>query len=293
MIKEIENYDELHRKHTEMEATHHALHGELHELHEENGALRAELNDKDDQIASMRAYIEQMERDKEGITPGDDNKIGESVLIGKDNLDKIYNELIDLSKLLNISKMGDLFLNSKGRRRLMGAGERRWGFIEKTFDMTQGKNSVYYPRYSSVNDFGKLISEIELLFNITELADNIHRICMDHYLVLSNAAYNVARMLYRNVREAANGNDPIAQAIFKDLRTYYEKMGRTRRENEEEPTEKQIMTDVKALLHGSKKGEVKVVNEVGKVTEGEKKFIDNTHKAKERNAFEDKIVVND
>jgi hypothetical protein len=296
MEHDIEKYDDLHRKYKEMEANHDALHGELKDLHYENGELRNESGCKDDEIAALKAYIAHLESEKaEDVKPPIFRPkaplLGDQVTIGQDYLVQIQDDLEMAKDVIEESGMASLLITSAGRNRLFGAGERRYGFIEKTYAMSQGENAVYYPQFSSFTDLGKMLTEVEMLRNIVDIAERIRRISMDHYLVISDAAYNVARMYYRNVREAARAGDTRAEVIFNDLKTYYEKIGRTRRGNNGEPTENEIMKDVKGLLHGTKKGAVTVVNNADKVVEGEKKFIDHTHKANERNVIEDELKI--
>jgi len=71
---------------------------------------------------------------------------------------------------------------------------------------------------------------------------------------------------------------PEAQQVFEILRLFW----RRRRSIAEEPTEQELMRDVRDLLHGKKDGEVVVRNESDSDVKGEKVVIDNTQSAKLR-----------
>ena len=272
--------------------THDALHGELTELHAENQDLREVNSRQQDEIAAMKAYIAQLEKDKEAsadIKPlSTGNLLGEQVTIGEEFLNRIQAELETVKGIMDESHMTGLLITSIGRMRLQGAGERRYGFIEKVWAMSRDDNAIYYPAFSNYDDMNAMLTEVELLRNIVDISERIRRVAMDHYLVICDAAYNVARMYYRNVREAARAGDTRAEVIFNDLRTYYERMGRRHRD---EPTEDEIITDVKGLLHGSKTGRVAVVNESDTVMEGEHKIVDNTKTKGKRAVMKDDVSV--
>jgi hypothetical protein len=183
--------------------------------------------------------------------------IGENSTIGKQYLEMLKEELEEANVIMNDIGLPKVFINNAERRRFLGSGERRYGFIEKTWAMSKNDNEVYYPYFSNFEDLKKILEEISVTRNIIDLVEKIRRISMDHYLLLSDAAYNITRLYYRNIRESARSGDVRAEVIFNDLKSYYAPMGKGKRVK---VTEKELLRDVKALLHQKKEGEIVIEN---------------------------------
>jgi hypothetical protein len=120
----------------------------------------------------------------------------------------------------------------------------------------------------------KLIRQIELLRAIETDLQQLLRMTGDNLLVASDEAYQLALMYYNSVKEAANRRVPGAQAVYRMLASFFKSAKRKK----SEPTEKEIERDVKALLHGTKDGEIIIKNENPKTTGGVHEVIDETHK---------------
>jgi len=266
------------------------LHGEIAELHEENTDLRAINSQQQNEINALKKYVAELEN--EHIAAKLENVdlkhqlIGKGVLLDSEKLNEIYNALDEVRNSMIDAEMTDLMLNTRDRMRLAGAGERRYGFIHKVHNVSQGENSIYFPALADHDTFNLILTEVEQLRNIVNMAEWIRRLAMDHYLVLCDAAYAIARLYYRAVQDAARTGDAKAQAIFNDLRTYYARFGRR---NHDEPTDAEILTDVRGILHGRKVGKVAVARVADKVIKGGKKVIDDSRPAVVERVIEDSV----
>jgi len=76
-------------------------------------------------------------------------------------------------------------------------------------------------------------------------------------------------------RDSARRKVPEAVQVFQMLRLFWQRRRRTM----DEPTEHEVERDLRALLRGTKDGEIIVRNESDRVVKGEKVIIDNTQKA--------------
>jgi hypothetical protein len=105
------------------------------------------------------------------------------------------------------------------------------------------------------------------------------RIISESLLVSGDNGYSLALIYYNAVREAArpSANMPGARVIFDRLRTFFSSRSRT---TAAEPTEKETLRDVKALLHGHKDGKIVIENEKPHLVGGKHLVADETGKPK-------------
>ena len=68
---------------------------------------------------------------------------------------------------------------------------------------------------------------------------------------------------------------PEAEQVFNMLQLFWQRPRRT----SGEPTQPEVMRDVRVLLRGTKDGEVVIRNESDQIVKGEKVVVDNTYKA--------------
>jgi len=177
----------------------------------------------------------------------------------------------DFSALM--PEIGNTVLTPADRRRLLGSGVRRYGFIDKVSD-----SSVSFPQFwPSFADDGQerlktLLREIEVLRNLMLFFESGTRTMQDLLLIKGDEAFRLAGTYYATVREAARRQVPDAAALFRLLNLFW----RRRRGTSAEPTIPEVERDVRALLRGTKDGEVVVRNESNRVVKGEKIIIDET-----------------
>ena len=173
-----------------------------------------------------------------------------------------------------VPQLDSTVLTSGERRRLLGSGVRRYGFIEKVLDV-----SSEYPQFWPASvDAGEVLSglrkrvrEIEVLRNLLAWQRFVARVTGDLLLIAGDDAFRTVGMYYSTLRSAARNNLPEARQLFELLQLFWR-----RRRSNGEPTEAEVMRDARALKRGSKDGQITISNESDQVVKGEKGVIDNT-----------------
>jgi hypothetical protein len=163
-------------------------------------------------------------------------------------------------------------LNTTDRRRLNGSGVRRYGFIEKVFEV-----SADYPQFwpafgDGREEMAEYVKEIDVLRNLLIWFRFASRVVQDLLLIAGNEAFRIAGAYYTLAREGAKRNNPEAVQVYDMLRLFWKRPRRIM----EEPTEMEMLRDAKALLRGRKDGMVSVRNESDSVIKGKKVIVDNT-----------------
>ena len=168
------------------------------------------------------------------------------------------------------------------RRRLLGSGVRRYGYIDKVSDV-----AADYPQFwpspvygaGSTVDFQvalkERLREIEAMRNLLVWLRMTDRVVSDLLLLTSDEAFRMANTYYASVRAAARSNLMGAAQVFQLLQLFW----RRPRRSSQEPTIPEVERDLRALLRGSKDGEIIVRNESDRVVKGERVVIDETRKA--------------
>jgi len=192
------------------------------------------------------------------------------------NLEALLNsiELIVINVKTNMQKNA---LTTAARRRLLGAGMRRYGFISKVSDVAEA-NPEFQPVYFNNATLKIRLRQIELLRNISSALQQILRINDDVMLQTSDVSFQMALAYYNTVREATRRRQPGAQTIFKLLQQFFRRSLRP----SDEPTEQEVERNLHALLHGKKDGKIVIENERPHLTGGKHVVIDETHKGNDR-----------
>jgi hypothetical protein len=86
----------------------------------------------------------------------------------------------------------------------------------------------------------------------------------------------MALLFYNNVKAMARRGDPMAKALAATLKTYFKKS----KPSSAEPTNKELLRDVKALERGTKDGKIVIENVKPHMTGGVHKVVDETFKGK-------------
>ena len=164
-------------------------------------------------------------------------------------------------------------LTEADRRRLLGSGVRRYGFLDKVSDI-MATNPQFIPSFLDEEEFKELIRKLEEVRNISVILQQTMRANNDVLLLLGDEAFRMALMYYGAVRDAALRRVPGARALFNILRQFF----RHGRPQSEQPTEHEVERDVRALLHGHKEGEIVIRNEADHIVKGERTIVDDAHK---------------
>jgi len=188
----------------------------------------------------------------------------------------------------NVENLMDWFISHEGiggsltgtdRRRLVGAGVRNNGFIDKAFDIARD-NPQFMPPHFDVN---ALIQNMEDLENLRQLLWTLQQFVQavsNALLVHSDSCYRDALRIYASLQEQTRNRVEGAEPLFRALQTFF---SRRRKPANEEPTEMELERDIKRLLHGKEDGEIIIKNESPQVGGGLHEVIDHVHKG--RSAF--------
>jgi hypothetical protein len=160
-------------------------------------------------------------------------------------------EAINKTQLL----YGDIVLTTAERRRLNGAGVRRYGLIDKTMDYAS-EFTMFAPQAFNLQRLAKAKENIEFLRDAQVLCDQLSRLLSDALLVNGETAYNEALLYYTALRELARRNVPGASELFERLRLLFK-----RKKSEGSPeTEAELLRDARKLIEGKADGEMIIKN---------------------------------
>ena len=161
------------------------------------------------------------------------------------------------------------------RRRKMGSGIRRYGFIDKTSDLS-ALNPQFAPAMFSSVELKKMVRELEAVRNFLNASQQLTRVVNDCLLLLGDQSFSMALLYYNSVKELARRNVAGAEAVYRALEPFFKRPRRP----DEEPTEPEVERDVRALLHGKKEGKIVVENVKPHVVGGKHVVVDETHREK-------------
>jgi hypothetical protein len=143
-----------------------------------------------------------------------------------------------------VPELDNTVLSPVERRRLLGSGVRRYGYIDQVSDV-----AADYPQFwpslvsgaadaSGAADFQDMLKErlreIEAMRNLLVWLRMADRVVSDMLLVTSNEAFRIANTYYASVRAASRSNLMGARQVFQLLQSFWK---RPRRGSSEEPTQ--------------------------------------------------------
>ena len=162
-------------------------------------------------------------------------------------------------------------LNTTDRRRLLGSGVRRYGFIEKVLEVGRDYPQFWPAFGGDEAELRERVDEIDALRNLLVWFRVATRTVGDLLLIAGDDAFRIAGSYYATSRDGARRKNPGAVQVFEMLRLFW----RRRRMNGE-PTEKELEHDFHALMRGTKDGKVAMENESDQVVRGERVLMDHT-----------------
>jgi len=215
---------------------------------------------------------------KKTETPQSKSKKDENCAIDKSSLS--LNDLIqikaDVLQMLDaLENAMDFNLSTVERKRKRGSGIKRYGFLDKVSDVASD-NMQFAPQMFSDTALKNILRRIEELRNILLAINQFGRTINDLLLIAGDEAFQLALIYYNSVRELARRRVPGAEQTFRILQPFF----RHGRRPDEEPTEEEVETDVRALLHGKKDGKIVIEHEKPHLVGGKHVVIDETHKDK-------------
>jgi len=231
--------------------------------------LKRQIAEQAAEIASLQQHIKASGDPVTKLWPGIHHRLSmeelEAILVKSEEVQQLIT--LNTDELINLTPIE--------RRRLMGAGMRRYGFIDKLSDV------ITNTKYES-NEIKHCLRLLEMVRNLSVILETALRTNNDILLTLGNDAYRMALIIYRQIQIDSREGDAIAQTLFEILRKFFRPMGKR---TSEEPTEAEVERDIKALLHGRKDGEIIVKNERDRIIKGKRTVVDETHK--ERAGFKE------
>jgi len=226
---------------------------------------QADLTNTHADLANAKEELDSLEAESDGkfSIKADDNTMAD--ILG--NLDEIR-EIVR-------SWLGSINLSDVDRRRLLGSGVRRYGFIDKTSDLMT-VNQEFVPSFLNTEAHKELIRMLEVSRNINVVLQQIMRANNDVLLILGDEAFRESMMFYGAVRDASLRRVQGAKELFNIMRQFFNRPRRTT----DEPTEKVLLHDAKTLLQDPQEGKSIIKNEKPHLTGGMHEVTDESLKPK-------------
>jgi len=178
----------------------------------------------------------------------------------------------------------DVNLTGRDRLRLISAGVRNNGFIDKAFDIAHD-NPDFLPPHFDMAVFTANIRKFEELRQLMLVLQQFEQLAAGAFMAQADVCYREALRVYGSLREQTRARVPGAEPLFEALMTFF----RRRRRPGQEPTEHELENDFKRLLHGKADGKIEIVNETPKLSAGVHKVVDEVDKG--RAVVEGKVDV--
>jgi len=169
-------------------------------------------------------------------------------------------------------------LSTAERLRLNGSGVRRYGFIEKVFEVSADYPQFWPPFGEGRDELNEYVKEIDVLRNLLIWFRSASRIIGDLLLLAGDDAFRLAGSYYEFARAGARRRNPEAVQVFEMLRLFWRRRRRT--SSSDEPTLHELERDFKRLIHGKADGTVSAHHESPTSSGGVHEVIDNVHSAR-------------
>jgi hypothetical protein len=182
------------------------------------------------------------------------------------SIEKLAQDIVNIrNELENYSAN----LRPLDRRRLSGVGVVTRGFIQTAFEQAAA-NSEWLPNDVPLDKFRNDYGRFAFFDNILIINKQVHDILWNITIQAADAAYKDALAFYSSVRDSATRGIETSKTIFDVLFPFFKKNKRAGAV----PTQKEVKSDVNALLSGKRSGEVIVRNIKPKVISGSREVVD-------------------
>jgi adenine-specific DNA methylase len=168
-------------------------------------------------------------------------------------IDNIQSQMNMFVKNENI----DVNLSKKERRRLISAGIKNYGFIDKAYDIARD-NQQYFPPVFSIQQMGRDLEELETIRHLAILLEQFQQTVNENLLIKGDKNYRNALQVYNILRDQGHSKVTGADALYESLKYFFRKQ---KASGEGNPTEKELKRDFNRLLHGKAEGKMEIVNE--------------------------------
>jgi hypothetical protein len=164
-------------------------------------------------------------------------------------------------------------LSPDERRRLVSSSERNQGFSDSAYLSAAG-HPQFLPSYVPLEKYTEDKEDFEHKRLLCAAIQNFEREVSDSLLVASDAYYHDSLAYYNSVKEAAKQRIAGAEGEYNRLKDYFAKTISP----SAEPTEKELVSNFRSVLHGTKEGKVAVENEIPEVAKATLHVEDTAHK---------------
>ena len=134
-------------------------------------------------------------------------------------------------------------MTGKERMRLIGAGVRNYGFIEKSYEIAV-ENPQFVSNFFSAQDMRDAIDELDDLRQVLLLLEQFSQAVNECMLVKADECFRHALKVYGTLREHNKSKVPGADALFSALLQYFR---RPKRSGQPEQTEKELEDDLQKM----------------------------------------------
>jgi hypothetical protein len=177
----------------------------------------------------------------------------------------------------------DSTLTTSERRRLIGAGVKNYGFIDKAYDIARD-NPGFLPPFLSADDIWQDMHAFEEVRQLVMVLEKFLQLANENMLIRGNQCFRDALRVYGTLQEMTRNQVPGAKPLFESLMTFFHKR---KKSGEKELTVKQIDRKLKALVSGTEEGEMTVKNEKARIIGGKRVVIDKTRSSKDKGEFKE------
>jgi hypothetical protein len=178
-------------------------------------------------------------------------------------------------------------LTPKERERLISAGVRNYGFIEKVRDIARD-NPTYLPPNFDVEQFSADLESFDRVRQFFLLSEKQQTIASDKMLLMSNVLYRESLRVYNTLREQSRAGVIGARDLFNALEPYFKR----KKVSERGPTIEEELHRARGIIKGTTQGEMLLKNIKAKKTGGVHEVIEDIKKdraaGKETETFNDK-----
>jgi hypothetical protein len=167
-------------------------------------------------------------------------------------------------------------LSPAERKRLIGAGVKNYGFIDKAYDIARD-NPKFLPPFLSSQEIWQDMHDFEEIRQLVMVLEKFLQLATECMMVRGDQCFRDALRVYDSLKEMAKNRVPGAAPLLESLMSFFRKR---RRPGEAEPTVKQLEKDFHSLIHGTKDGKLVIENEKPHVVGGKRLIVDKTRSNK-------------
>jgi hypothetical protein len=166
----------------------------------------------------------------------------------------------------------DNTLSQAERKRLIGAGVRNYGFIDKAYDIARD-NPKFLPSYIDVQEIWQDMHDFEEMRQLVMVLEKFLDLANESMLVRGNKCFHDALRVYGALKEMTKSRVPGAKSLFESLMSFFRKR---RKPGEAETTIKKLDKDYHSLLRGTKSGKIVIEAEKPHMVGGKRVIVDKT-----------------